>query len=88
MPCLLPELDETPRRFRECDDFCIMTGLHGVRLNFFYWNDSFLFLFLPDMTSSEASDFFSLAGATTELQVCISTGVSHWKGISFHLSGD
>jgi hypothetical protein len=31
------------------------------------------------MTPSEASGFFSLAGATTELQVCILTGVSTGK---------
>lgn len=30
----LPELDEALRPPRECDDFCIMTGLHGVRLIF------------------------------------------------------
>lgn len=34
------------------------------------------FLFLPEMTPSEAPGFFSLAGATAELQVCILTGVS------------
>lgn len=41
------------------------------------------FLFLPEMTPSEASGFFSLAGATTELQVCILTGVSTGK-VSHH----
>jgi hypothetical protein len=89
VPFPLPKLDETPRRFRECDDFCIMTGIT--------WSTAYFppgttysssFLFLPDMTPSEASGFFSLAGATTELQVCISTGVSTGKVFHPFFPGD